>query len=165
MRSKTNRFLVPSLLVIAILVVTADAWLAFRSLKSIEESQYWVEHTWQVIDQVERVMGSAEDADSGARRYLLSGEEGYLEEYKTATRELGPELDRFQQLTQDNPTQQSRSRAMRSILVQRMASLEERIQEGQHGNRGMQQTLALLNSGRVEQEHLRSLASEMEIEE
>jgi signal transduction histidine kinase len=165
MRPKTNRFLVPSLLIFAILVVSADAWLAFRSLKSIEHSQSWVDHTWQVIDQVERIMGAAEDAETGVRRYLLSGDENYLDSYKAEGKELGRQMDRLQSLTSDNKTQQDRSRAIRSILAERMNSLAQSIQVRRRGRRAMEQTLELSNTGKIEHERLRLLANEMEVEE
>jgi signal transduction histidine kinase len=165
MSPKTNRFLVPSLLIIAIIVVTFDAWLAFRSLKSIETSQSLVEHTWQVIDQVERIMSSAEDAEAGVRRFLLSGDEDYLDSYKTAAKELGPQLDRFRSLTSDNRNQQDRSNAMRSILAERMDLLAQRIRVRQRGKRAMGQALEVSNTGRIEQQRLRLLANEMEVEE
>src|SRR5580698_10094566 len=141
MHRETNRFLVPSLLIAAIVVVAANTWFAFRSLESIEKSQGWVEHTWQVIDQVERIMGSAEDAETSIRGYLLSGEESYLDPYQTATRELPPELDRFQTLTSDNPSQHNRLIDMRSILDQRMNLLAHGIQVRRSGSRDMVQAL------------------------
>jgi signal transduction histidine kinase len=165
MNPETNRFLVPSLLIVAIIVVAANAWLAFRSLESIEKSQGWVEHTWQVIDQVERIMGSAKDAETGTRGYLISGEENDLDPYKTATRELPPELDRFQTLTSDNSSQQNRLTEMRSILDQRMNLLAHGIQARRSGNRDVVQALALSGTGKVEMDRLRLIANEMEADE
>ena len=43
-------------------MVAANAWMAFRSVESLLGSERLVEHTWQVVNQVERVMGSAKDA-------------------------------------------------------------------------------------------------------
>jgi signal transduction histidine kinase len=165
MKTKTNRFLVPSLLIAAIIIVAVNAWFAFRSLKSIEQSQGWVEHTWQVIDQVERIMGSAKDAETGFRGYLLSGEESYLDPYQTATRELPPELDRFQTLTSDNPSQQKRIAEMRSVLNQRMNLLAHGIQVRRSGSRDMVQALVSSGTGKVEMDRLRQIANDMEAEE
>jgi signal transduction histidine kinase len=165
MSSKTNRFLVPSLLIVAIVVVSFDAWLAFRSLRSIETSQSWVEHTWQVLDQVERIMSLAEDAEAGVRRFLLSGDQNYLDSYKAAVKDLGPQVERFENLTNDNRSQQERARLMRTILAERLDSLAQRIQARKRGHRAMNQALELSNTGKIEQERLRVLANEMELEE
>jgi signal transduction histidine kinase len=165
MNRETNRFLVPSLLIAAIIVVAANTWLAFRSLGSIENNQGWVEHTWQVIDQVERIMGSAEDAGTSIRGYLLSGEESYLNPYQTATRELPPKLERFQTLTSDNRSQQNRIAEMRSVLKQRMSLLAQGIQMRRSGNRDMVQALTFLGMGNAEMDRLRRIANDMEAEE
>jgi signal transduction histidine kinase len=162
---KTNRLIVPSLLMVTIIVVGINAWFAFRSLESIEKSQDWVEHTWKVIDQVERIMGSAKDAETGFRGYLLSGEESYLDPYQTATRELPGELDRFQTLTSDNPSQQHRIAQMRSVLDERMNLLANGIQVRRSGSRDMVQALSLSGTGRAEMDRLRQIANEMEAEE
>jgi CHASE3 domain sensor protein len=92
-------------------------------------------------------MGSAKDAEAGFRGYLLSGEESYLDPYKTAARELPPELDRFQTLTSDNPSQQNRITEMRSVLDHRMNLLAHGIQVRRSRNRAMVQALTLSGTG------------------
>ncbi len=93
MKPKANRVFVPVLLLAAFVVVGLNTWLAFRSINSLIDSQYQVDHTWQSINQVERIMGLAKDAETGNRGYLITGEERYLEPYLSARQQLPIDLD------------------------------------------------------------------------
>jgi hypothetical protein len=60
MRNKAKRNLIPTLLFAAIVVVSLNAWFAFRSVQVLVESEAWVQHTWQVIYQVELLSATRE---------------------------------------------------------------------------------------------------------
>jgi CHASE3 domain sensor protein len=81
MISGRNRAVLASLFFVAIAVVGLNTWLAFRSVAALVESQHRVQHTLLVIGQVEQVMSSAKDAETGSRGFLLTGEDDYLQPY------------------------------------------------------------------------------------
>ena len=78
------------------LVVAFNTWLAFRSVQSLLDSESWVQHTLRVINQVEQIMGSAKDAETGTRGFLITGDDNYLEPYSVAIKELPGEMNQFQ---------------------------------------------------------------------
>jgi signal transduction histidine kinase len=165
MKPKANRIVVPALLLAAIVVVSLNAWFAFRAIDSLLESEHWVEHTWQVINQVERVMGSAKDAETGSRGFLITGDDAYLEPYHNANRDLPKELDRFQLLTSDNPNQQAHIKEMRSVVEQRLALLQEGIDLRRNNSHDTLHALVLSGTGKVEMDHIRHIVDDMENEE
>src|ERR1700754_3102833 len=120
MKSRPSRLLIPSLLIFAAVVVALNAWAGFRAIQSLHDSEYWVAHTWQVINQVESIMSSAKDAETGSRGYLITGDEAYLAPYTAARRDLPGELDRFKSLTVDNPSQRLHLSEMRAVLDERL---------------------------------------------
>jgi len=165
MKSSTSRYLVPSLLVLASLVVAINAGLAFRAINALRTSEHWVEHTWQVINQVESIMGSAKDAETGARGYILTGEDPYLEPYRDATRKLPAQLAEFRYLTSDNPSQQRRLVEARAVLEQRLALLQQSIDLRGTDDAASVHAIILSGTGKAEMDHLRSIADDMEAEE
>jgi CHASE3 domain sensor protein len=165
MKSWTNRFLIPSLLVVASLVVAINAGLAFRAIDNLRASERWVEHTWKVINQVENIMGSAKDAETGTRGYILTGEDDYLQPYRAATRALPGQLDQFQFLTTDNPRQQRRVAEMRAVLEQRLALLQQSIDLRQANSSDGVRAFILSGTGKAEMDHLRQIADQMEADE
>jgi signal transduction histidine kinase len=164
MKSRANRFVVPALLLAATVVVALNALFAFRAVGSLLESEHWVEHTWRVINQVEIIMSSAKDAETGNRGFLITGDEAYLQPYHDARRELPRELNEFQRLTVDNPSQQARITEMRAVLEQRLALLAEGIELRRNSKNDLR-ALVLSGTGKMEMDHLRRIADEMEEEE
>jgi signal transduction histidine kinase len=165
MPPKANRFLVPSLLILAIIVVTTNAWFAFRSLHSIEDSQYWVDHTRQVIDHTEQIMAQATDAQSSVRGYLLTGDESYLDPYRAATTTLPSSVDQFQALTADNQNQQRRAVEMRSLLQTRVDSWAHTIAERRAQNNEAIHAQIISHAGKLQMDRLRQIANDIESEE
>jgi signal transduction histidine kinase len=165
MKPKASRILVPALLFVATVVVALNAWFAFRAVASLLESDYWVEHTWRTLSQVERIMSSAKDAETGSRGYLITGDDDYLQPYYSATRDLPTEINQFQALTSDNPSQQHRISEMRAIVEQRLALLQQGIDLRRSGSTGTVRLLVLSGTGKAEMDHLRRIADDMESEE
>ena len=165
MKSKATRIVVPALLFLAIAVVAFNAWFAFRAVTALLNSQRSVEHTWQVINQVERIMSSAKDAETGTRGYLLTGDTDYLQPYREAVRDLPHELDRFQSLTSDNPSQQKRIEGMRSAIQHRFLLLQQSVELRRVGSTDMMQSFLLSGTGKAEMDRLRVTADQMEAEE
>ena len=165
MKPRTNEVVIPALLFAAILIVALNAWFAFRSINVLLEDEYWVQHTWQVISQVESITSSAKDAETGNRGYLITGDEEYLGPYRSAQRNLPRQLDEFRSLTADNASQQVRLIEMRAVLEQRISLLKQGIDLRRGGDRDSIHTLVLSGTGKVEMDHLRAIADEMESEE
>ena len=165
LRRQAGRILVPTLLFFAIAVITANAWFAFRSVQELLDSEHWVEHTWQVINQVERIMSSAVDAETGNRGFLLTDDPSYLAPYTGAVHDLPAELDRFTSLTSDNPSQQTRVTELRAVLEQRLELLERGIELRRSGNANGVEALVVSGTGKTNMDHVRSIADQMEGEE
>jgi signal transduction histidine kinase len=165
MQPKGSRYLIPALLAAAIVVVLLNAWLAYGAVRSLLASEGRVEHTWQVILQVERIMSSAKDAETGNRGYLITGDDAYLEPYREASREMPGELDHFQALTVDNPLQQTRIVEMRARVQARMALLQQGIDLRRANSSDTLRILVLGGTGKAEMDRLRALADEMESDE
>jgi len=51
------------------------------SIRSIVETNGWVEHTNNVLADAGGIIGSAVDMETGMRGFLLAGQEGFLDPY------------------------------------------------------------------------------------
>lgn len=165
MKARSSEFLVSGALFAVLLIVCLNSWLALRSVQILGQSEYWVAHTWQVINAVELVLGSAKDAETGNRGFLLTGDDSYLEPYTSAVRELPGEIQAVQQLTVDNPSQQVRITEMRAVIEQRLQLLQQGIDARRAGETDTVHLLVLSGTGKVEMDHLRTIVSAMQDEE
>jgi signal transduction histidine kinase len=162
----SSRRWVPMVLLGALLFVALNAWMALRSVKWLEKSQGWVDHTWQVIAQVERLMSTAKDAETGSRGYLLTGQQRFLKPYEAARRDLPAELAGFKELTADNTSQQVRATQMREVMEHRLALLEQgNLLRSTGGDLDAARAIELMDMGKAEMDRLRGIADAMEGEE
>jgi signal transduction histidine kinase len=165
MNAIPRKFLLPALLGGAMCLVAVNTWLAFNAVGALERGQFWVQHTYQVITQVETIMSSAKDAETGERGYLITGDEVYLAPYTQAVKDLPVEMNVFASLTADNPTQQVWIGVMRDHMRKRLALLQEGIDLRRGGDTMAQAIFAVAGSGKVEMDALRALSDRMEREE
>ncbi len=165
MKQRLQAILIPTLLLAAIIVVCLNAWFALRSVDILLHGEDWVQHTYQVMAQVESIMGSVKDAETGNRGYLLTGDDSYLAPYNTASRELSGELDEFARLTSDNASQQVRIVQMRAVLDQRLSLLQQAINLRRAGVADGLHAMVVSGTGKLQMDHLRAIADEMEAEE
>ncbi|HZD47054.1 MAG TPA: CHASE3 domain-containing protein, partial [Acidobacteriaceae bacterium] len=165
MKPRIKRNLLPVLLLIAAIIVFLNAWWAFQAVRTLATNAYWLAHSWQVVHQVERVLGSAVNAETGERGYLISGMDSYLEPYTIARQELPAELAHLQSLTSDNPAQQARVQELRATLQLRLAVLQKAIDMRKHGGPDLSAPLLIGGPGTIEMAHIRALCDAMETEE
>jgi signal transduction histidine kinase len=165
MKSRTQSFLIPLVLFATIGIVLLNSMLAVSALKTLDYSQYWVEHTWQVINQVEGIMSSAKDAETGARGFLITSDPAYLDPYNSGVAALPGEFDNFARLTSDNPLQQRQLSEMRAVVAERLALLQQGIDLRRAGQSDDIHALVVSGTGKAQMDHLRSLADKMEAEE
>lgn len=165
MKLTVKRNIFPMLLLIAAIIVVANAWWAIQSVRTLANNAYWLAHSWQVVHQVESVLASAVDAETGERGFLISGQDSYLEPFTAAQRELPGELDRLQSLTSDNASQQARVADLRISLGRRLGILEKAIDMRRAGGPDFSAPLLVGGPGKVEMDHVRSICDAMEAEE
>ena len=103
-------------LAVGILLLTAAA--SFWSIRGLSVQTAKVEHTYQVLQEVESVTAVLKDAQAGTRGYLLTGDTAYLRPYSMATNQLPASLARLQALTSDNSSQQARLDSLRMLVEQ-----------------------------------------------
>ncbi|WP_158787424.1 CHASE3 domain-containing protein [Granulicella sp. L46] len=163
----SRRTLIPIVLACAILFVVGNVWVALNSVQDLELSHRWVDHTWEVIAQVERTIGAAKDAETGSRGYLLTGQKNFLQPYEKAKAELPASLNRFKQLTSDNPSQQRRADEMRLLMEHRLELSEQNhaIRDAANGRLDPIRTDEEMNAGKADMDRMRLIANQMEDEE
>jgi len=75
----------------------------------------WVDHTHQVIGKLNELTTLQADMESGARGYVVTGDEAFLAPYQVARPQLDAQVDDLIRQTIDNPIQTDRLRRIRSI--------------------------------------------------
>jgi signal transduction histidine kinase/ActR/RegA family two-component response regulator len=144
--------------VLLALAVGGSLWLAQRQQAAFG----WVQHTLEVQKQLATVLSHMQDAETGQRGYLLTGETDFLKPYNAAVAGIDKELDRLDVSIADNPSQKARARRVRSLVHERIARLQHNVATKQ---RGEPIEVAVLVQGRLLMDQIRVTLSEMTAEE
>jgi len=109
------------------LVLVLVAAVAYRNAYLLIENDNWVAHSHQVRIKLADLLSELKDAETGQRGYLLTGDETYLEPYKTALGLIQATLADLRKLTSDNPDQQRRLATLSQPIEQKLSELKQTV--------------------------------------
>jgi signal transduction histidine kinase len=162
MREKTSQSIITALLLGAVVVVAINTFLAYRSVRIMNEGQYSVAQTWESIYSVERVLSSMKDAETGNRGYLVTGLPEYLDPYTSALRDLPGELDAVERAFGKNPEEKQDLIDMRAVIDERLRLLADSIELRKEGETNSAQLVVNSGTGKQEMDHLRRIVSDIQ---
>lgn len=139
--------------------------IAAFTLRQVAESDYWVDHTREVIRTNQQLLLDVRDAEAAERGYIITGDEGYLPPYDSAAQDIPLTLARLTQLLQDNPAQQQRLKALEELINHRMRVLDDGVKERRSSGFDAAQAVVLGGQGRVAMQRIGDASHELENEE
>ncbi len=144
------------------LISGAIAYLNIQALRANDQS---VRHTHDVVMALTELLSTAQDAETGQRGYLLTGDEAYLTPYEDAVGKLSTRLDTIEAMTRDNPIQQANVVLLRRHVNAKLEELGETI--ALRRSKGVDAALAVVNTsrGKLEMDAIRTQAEAMRQEE
>jgi signal transduction histidine kinase/CheY-like chemotaxis protein len=157
-RSQATLLLGFALLVVMIL---ASVWLADQQTQSFA----LVRHTLQVESRLSTVLSDFQDAETGQRGYLLTGEPDYLVPYESAIARVGGDLDALGAATADNPGQRASMRRLRDLSAARQARLSQNIALYRGGDHAGAAAPRQLDPGNALMDQIREAITTMKAQE
>jgi CheY-like chemotaxis protein/CHASE3 domain sensor protein len=133
---------------------------SYQSLKSRTETAGLLTTTLRVREELERLLSSVKDAETGQRGFLLTGDEGYLAPYSAARAEVPAEFALLRSMIRDTE-QLKRLAEAENLINQKLAELDETIELRR--NTGMIAALEVVRSdrGRAAMDQIRDFIAEM----
>ena len=111
---------------VVLLLVTAAAWWNVARFRS---THYWVEHTREVLSQLEQIAGEVIMMQAGVSAFMLTASDEVLDPFDASSSRLTAALTELQRLIADNPRQQERfqrlelmASAARKIMLERITA-------------------------------------------
>lgn len=96
---------------------------SYASVQRLRTSADWVEHTHQVLTQLERLLSLTMEAETAERGYVITGDEDYLATYKEAAATTSEVERDLVYLTKDNSDQRQRLDRLSDLITTRLAAL------------------------------------------
>lgn len=138
--------------VFLILAVVAAITVTFAVNERADQQR--VTHTYQVIASLRQVLGDAQDAETGSRGYALTREQPFLEPSLAARERAARDLDRFRQLTTDNPEQQQRADRLVALVQARLDALD--VSRAAAGVPAAPEVVSAMEQGKARMDALRA---------
>jgi len=160
-----KRFGVITGFVLLLVLLIANALITRRQLANLVSHQADVEHTQQVLIAINQTQSLIEDAETGQRGYLYTGEPKYLDPYNLAIAQLDPQLHLLQQLASGDPSQQAQVLQLRSLTQAKLAELAYTIRLSQSGYPDAARNEVLSDRGRLIMNQIRDLITKIELRE
>jgi PAS domain S-box-containing protein len=146
-------------LLIAVLI--AGAMLGYSSAQRLADNVQSVSHSHAVIGELEELLSTLKDAETGQRGFLLTEDERYLQPYDEALKRVQTGIARLQELTSDDAEQQARLAALEPKVGQRLAELRATVALLKTGDRPGAMQIVHSDGGRAIMDDLRQRVAAM----
>lgn len=150
---------------LALLLLTGVGLASYLSVQRLIENKQRLEHTSQVLENLEKISDGLKDAQGGRRGYILTREAIFIKTYRRGSKTTQQGLKALRKLTIDNPRQHRRLDEIEPIVTKRLAVLLQSIQMVQKNKYNRQPEINITNLGEKAQQELQEKIAVMEQEE
>ncbi|MFL6715269.1 MAG: sensor histidine kinase [Burkholderiaceae bacterium] len=147
---------------VSICVLSIASVFVIKSLERDADSWQWVIHTREVLERLQIVLASLNEAEAAQRGFLLSREDEQLVAYRHATGMIPAEIDTLREMTADNPLQQNSVKALETLVAERLSRLDQVVELMVNGGAV---DAGLLESGRRQKRAILERAEAIRAEE
>ncbi|AQG82407.1 histidine kinase [Spirosoma montaniterrae] len=144
---------------VAMTLIAMGFALSFYSYNQYRKDRELIEHTQQVIGQLEDILSAMKDVETGARGYMISNDTLFLEPYRQALPKLPTMVDRLQQLVSDNPIQRKRADSLAKLIDDKLEISARQILETSQQTTALQTTY--LRIGKIRMDRIRAFTARM----
>ncbi|WP_454758614.1 response regulator [Caulobacter segnis] len=152
-------------LALAIGFFVGSGLVAHRNTNILRDDARRIFHSHEVIVAIGELRSSVQDAETGQRGFLLTGNDRYLEPYEAAVANVARQTDRLATLTGDNPAQQDRIVVLRQRVAGKLAELKDTIDVRRARGAAAAQAIVATDRGKAEMDAIRDQLRVMQQEE
>lgn len=113
---------------LSLIILFISSLASYISIGNLIKSTELVKHSDEVILNVENVISTLKDAETGQRGYLLTGNKIFLEPYNGASESALKTLTAIEESTKDNPVQQKDIAELKNIMTRRLDIIKSTIE-------------------------------------
>ena len=131
------------------------------TLNKSSEAEIWVEHTSDVIQNVNENVKLLVDSETGQRGYLLSKNEIFLKPYNESIPKINENLTQLKILVQSDPSEIDTTNKFIQLVYQKLSELELTVSLSKAGKFNEALEPVLNGSGRIIMESVRDAADQL----
>jgi len=150
---------------LSFVLLMAVGAVAYTSINKLSGTAQWVTHTHEVLEHIASVLSLLKDAETGQRGYMITGEEPFLEPYRTGSGEVLNVIKELRKLTADNPAQQKRIDSIEAPVAAKLAELKQTVDLRAKGSVDEAVKIVRGGEGKRFMDDIRRILGEMDDEE
>ena len=148
----------------ALLILLIVSIVSYRDWADFQLSAPQVQHGRALLQQIEQVVSSVKDAETGERGFVLTGNPDYRRVYDQAVAALPSELQSLHRLVAEDPPLRTRVATLDGLITEKLAELKETVTLRE--NEGFQAALDVVQTNRGQQamDEIRKLGADLQNE-
>ncbi len=146
-----------------LLIFVSSSGYVIYNRGTLEKLSFWSEHTYKVIASVNDMMAAMVDQETGFRGFLITGNQGNLDPYKSGLKNFDTALNEVKALTSDNAAQQKRLQTVADLATSWRTNVAERgiALMANEATREQARDLERSGAGKTSMDGLRKLVAEL----
>ncbi|MDB5013719.1 MAG: sensor hybrid histidine kinase [Daejeonella sp.] len=112
---------------LSLIILIISSVASYVTIDNLLSSSASVNHTHEVILELDEILSIAQDAETSQRGFLLTNDERFLDRYYGADGKLLQSLSIIRNLTSDNQTQQRKCDQLEVMLIKRLGVLKHTL--------------------------------------
>ncbi|BAY24618.1 multi-sensor hybrid histidine kinase [Calothrix sp. NIES-2100] len=146
-------------------ILSALGFISYRTTNDLITTSYLENHTYQVLGLLQDLNSKLQQAETGQRGYIITGEKRYLDPYHAAIESLDQPLKKLRTLTNDNPQQQGQLDVLQPLIAERLTVMQRIIYLRDTQGLEAARKAILSDEGKRLMDRIRNLTDEMKTEE
>ena len=121
------RKLLPFAFMLMLAFLVAMAWDSFSRTRELLSSQTYVEHTHQVLYELDAIQDGLGDAREAWLHYILTPEQQDLDTFAESSKQIWKRVARVEELTKGDPTQEERIKQLQVWITEELKQLSDNL--------------------------------------
>jgi signal transduction histidine kinase len=149
----------------AVILLCLSGLAVYITIVRLLESEQWVVHTHEIQAALGDVNSAVAQAGRARSAYISTGETSSLDQFEAAVPEVPKVIQRLQELTKDNPSQQERCARLGEVTQRRIDLFRDSIKLHQASPKNLQGQADISRDGVVFASETNSIIQQMRDEE
>jgi methyl-accepting chemotaxis protein len=145
----------------ALVIFVIVGIVSYRNVEQQTENAQWVAHTHEVIATITKVVAALQDAETGQRGYVITGDETYLAPYTSGIATVETYRKQLADLVSDNPRQQARAEALGPLIAEKLAEIASHVEVRRTQDFAAAQAMVVSGRGKRTMDNIRALVQSM----
>ncbi|WP_396192133.1 CHASE3 domain-containing protein [Flavobacterium sp.] len=151
--------------VLSIAIIFFIAAITFKHITVLKNSSIWLNKSYEVNTELERLISYIKDAETGQRGYLLSKDDTHLQPYYVSKDLVKVSFDKVSRLTKNSRTQQSNLKKLLYYINKKQNYLSKSLYLIKQNKTDELQIQKNLSEGKIVMDSIRSKIEDMIIAE